>query len=115
MPIKFKIESFEDITIIKMPMNAIDAGNILDFKTDIAPILDKCDQVIFDMTRIKFVDSSGIGVILSCMRKLHSQGGSLAMCGVRQQLIPLLKLVRLDRIIDIYPTRKAAVKAIQGD
>jgi len=115
MPIKFKIESFDDITIIKMPMNAIDAGNIMDFKTDIAPVLDKCDQVIFDMSRIKFLDSSGIGAILSCMRKLHSQGGSLIMCNVREQLIQLLKLVRLDRIIDIYPTRKEAIKAMQGE
>lgn len=112
---KFNTETIDDITVIEMPMDTLDAGNVTAFKTDIAPILDKCDFVIFNMSRIKFVDSSGIGAILSCLRKLHNQGGSLSMYNVKEQVLQLFKLVRIDRIIDIHPTKNDAVRAFQGE
>jgi anti-sigma B factor antagonist len=112
---KFQIETIDDITILKIPLDALDAGNVVEFKNDIAPVLDRCDYVIFDMSRIKFIDSSGIGAILSCLRKLHSQGGSLSMFGVKDQVVQLFRLVRIDRIIDIHQTRNDAVSAFQGE
>ncbi len=111
---KFNTETIDDVTIIEMPMDALDAGNVMEFKTGIAPILDKCDYVVFNMSRVKFVDSSGIGAILSCLRKLHNQGGGLNMFGVKEQVVQLFRLVRIDRIIDIHPTRDDAVRAFQG-
>ena len=112
---KFNTTVADDITIIDMPMDALDAGNVMEFKTEIAPILDKCDFVVFDMSRVKFIDSSGIGAILSCLRKLHNQGGALNMYGVREQVVQLFKLVRIDRIIEIHPTKQEAMKAFQGE
>lgn len=111
---KFNTETIDDVTIIEMPVDALDAGNVMEFKTEIAPILDKCDYVVFNMSRVKFVDSSGIGAILSCLRKLHNQGGSLNMFGVKEQVVQLFRLVRIDRIIDIHPTRDDAVRAFQA-
>ncbi len=112
---KFNMETIDDITVIEMPMDALDAGNVMTFKSDIAPILDKCDLVVFNMNRVKFVDSSGIGAILSCLRKIHNQGGGLNMCCVKEQVVQLFKLVRIDRIIDIHPTRKNAIRAFQDE
>jgi anti-sigma B factor antagonist len=112
---KFNTETIDDITVIEMPMDALDAGNVMTFKTDIAPILDKCDFVVFNMSRVKFVDSSGIGAILSCLRKIHNQGGGMNMCNVKQPVVQLFKLVRIDRIMDIHPTKKDAVQAFQGE
>lgn len=112
---KFNTETIYDITVIEMPVDALDASNVLSFKSDIAPILDKCDFVSIDMSRVKFVDSSGIGAILSCLRKLHNQGGEMNMFGVREQVQQLFKLVRIDRIIDIHPTKKDAIQAFQGE
>lgn len=112
---KFDTETIDDITVLEIPMDALDAGNVVEFKNDIAPILDKCDFVIFNMSRIKFIDSSGIGAILSCLRKLHSQGGALSMFGVKDQVVQLFKLVRIDRIIEIHPTKNSAIRAFQGE
>lgn len=112
---RFNIENLDDITIIEIPVDSIDAGNVMEFKSDIAPILDKCDFVIFNMNRVMFVDSSGIGALLSCLRKLHHQGGGLNMYDVKEQVLQLFKLVRIDRIIDIHSTRNDAVKAFQSE
>ncbi len=112
---KFNTETIDDITVIELPMDALDAGNVMTFKAAIAPVLDKCDLVSFNMSRVNFVDSSGIGAILSCLRKIHNQGGSLNMFGVKEQVVQLLKLVRIDRIIEIYSTKKEAIAAFQNE
>ena len=111
---KFKTERIDDIIDIKMPMDALDAGNILDFKSDIAPAIKSSKKVLFNMSKVKFMDSSGIGAMLSCLRTISSAGGELKLYGVKEQLIQLFKLVRLDRIIDIYDSKKSAVTAFQS-
>jgi len=110
---KFNTEKTDDVTIIEIPVDSLDAGNVIEFKNGIAPILDRCDYVVFDMGRVKFIDSSGIGAILSCLRKLHSQDGALSMFGVKEQVLQLFKLVRIDRIITVHPTKTDAIKALQ--
>lgn len=110
----FKTEQIGDIRHVKMPMDALDAGNILDFKTDIAPVIQSAKKVVFNMTKVKFMDSSGVGAMLSCLRTINSNGGELKLYGVKDQLLQLFKLVRLDRIIDIYDSKKAAVTAFQS-
>lgn len=110
---KFKTESIDGITVIKLPVDALDASNVMDFKSDITPYLTQSDKVILNMGRVKFMDSSGIGAVLSCLRTVHENGGRLKMFGLREQLIQLFKLVRMDRIIDAYDSRKAAVESFQ--
>ncbi|MGM0454374.1 MAG: STAS domain-containing protein [Thermodesulfobacteriota bacterium] len=111
---KFKTESIDGITVIKVPVDALDASNVMEFKSDIAPLLNATDKVILNMSRVKFMDSSGIGAILSCLRTLHEQGGRLKMFGLKEQLVQLFKLVRMDRIIDAHDTRKAAIESFQN-
>ncbi len=111
---KFKTESTDGITVIKVPVDALDGSNVMDFKSDIAPLLQTADKVILDMTRVKFMDSSGVGAILSCLRTLHERGGRLKMFGLKPQLIQLFKLVRMDRIIDVHDTKKAAIESFQN-
>ena len=110
---KFKTETVKDALIIKIPVTALDAANVMEFKTDIAPYLQNTKHVILNMSKIRFIDSSGIGALLSCMRSMHSSGGTLSIFGVNKQLMPVLRLVRLDRIIDIYDTRSTAIKNIK--
>lgn len=110
---RFKTETIDDVTIVKMMENTIDAGNVMEFKADILPIIQASQKVAVDMGRLKFMDSSGIGAIFSCMRALHEKNGELKLFNVRSQILQLFKLVRLDRIIEILENKKAAVSAFQ--
>lgn len=108
---KFKSEKTDDITIITIPVDALDAGNIMEFKADITPLLKESKKVLLNMGKVRFMDSSGIGAMLSCLRTVTGGGGELKMFSVKEQLISLFKLVRLDRIIDIYDSKKQAVES----
>jgi anti-sigma B factor antagonist len=61
-------------------------------------------RLIFDISKVWSVDSSGVGQIVKCFSKLKNSGGSLRLAGVQGMIVSVLKLTRVDEIIGIYPT-----------
>lgn len=105
-------EQMDNVTIVTLPGEYLDASTVKDFKSDISPIIDgQGKHVVFDMANLQFIDSSGLGAILSCLRKLNSADGDLKLCGMTKPVRALFELVRMHRIMDIYNSREEAVSA----
>src|SRR6186997_984250 len=113
-PMELTTEKIGDITVVVLPGEQLDAGNAKEFKRDIVAVLEPCSKVVFDLRELRFVDSSGLGAILSCLRHLNGKGGDLKLCEMTKPVRALFELVRMHKIFDIYPTRSDAVRALQG-
>jgi anti-anti-sigma factor len=107
----FVIERVGDVAVLELPMEDLDASNADEFKRDVAPFLEQDAKLVFDLTRLRFIDSSGLGAFLSCFRKVTTRGGDLKLCTPSFAVLAVLQLVRMDRIFDIHPTREAALRA----
>ena len=105
-------EQVADITIVVLPGEQLDAGNAKEFKRDIASVLEPCRKVVFDLRELRFVDSSGLGAILSCLRQLNAKGGDLKLCEMTKPVRALFELVRMHKIFDIYVTKGEALQAL---
>jgi anti-anti-sigma factor len=73
---------------------------------------DKPDRVVLDFTKVRYLSSQAIGIVLTLNKNLTgtSAGGkNLVLCGIGPQLMQLLKVTRLDRILTIRPTQKEAL------
>ena len=114
LPGELTTEQIADITIVVLPGEQLDAGNAKEFKRDIAAVLEPCSKVVFDLRELRFVDSSGLGAILSCLRQLNAKGGDLKLCEMTKPVRALFELVRMHKIFDIYVTRGEALRAIGG-
>ena len=79
---EFSVERIGDITIVDLPGDMLDASNSAELKQDVASVIETNTQVVFDMSHLRFVDSSGCGALLSCLRKINAKGGDLKLCGV---------------------------------
>ena len=106
-----KYDTMGDVTIAIMPMDEFDASNSWEFKRDIAPVLEGTTKLVFDMGRLRFLDSSGLGVLISCLRKMNAKGGDVKLCGMSKQVRTVFELVRIHRIFDIYSTKEEAAHA----
>lgn len=105
------VESFDGVAVAAVPVDELDASNAGEFKRDIAPVLQANARLVLDLSRLRFVDSSGLGAMLSCLRQLSAKSGDLKLCGMSKQVRALFELVRMHRIFDIYGTREEAVDA----
>jgi anti-sigma B factor antagonist len=103
------VQTFDGVAVAAVPVDELDASNATDFKRDIAPVLQANTRVVIDLSQLRFVDSSGLGAMLSCLRQLSAKNGDLKLCGMSKQVRALFELVRMHRIFDIYGTRQEAV------
>jgi anti-sigma B factor antagonist len=108
---QISVDRVHDVTVALIPVEELDASNAAEFKRDIADILAVDTQLVIDCSRLRFIDSSGLGVMLSCLRQLSAQGGDLKLCGMSKQVRATFELVRMHRIFDIFPTCEEAVGA----
>jgi len=106
-------ETVEEITVIQLTGESLDASNANQFKQDIMPTLNGHLRVVFEMSQLKFVDSSGLGALLSCLRHLNANGGELKLAGMQKSVQALFELVRMHRIFELYPTREEALAAFE--
>ena len=67
-------------------------------------------RVIFDLSGVSFIDSSGVGTIVRSLTKLRKLGGTLRLTGVQGMVEGILKLTQIDKVIEIYPTASEALK-----
>jgi anti-sigma B factor antagonist len=105
------VDKVGDVAVVTLPVEELDAGNTPEFKRDISPVLEANTKVVLDLSRLRFMDSSGLGSFLSCLRKLNSKGGDLKLSGLSPQVRTVIELVRMHRIFDIYGTKEESVRA----
>lgn len=63
-------------------------------------------NVIFDLKGISFIDSSGFGVFLSCMKAANNNYGQFKICNVKSEVMELFKLLQLHHVFEIYDELK---------
>ena len=108
---EFAVQEFGDVAIAAILVDDLDAGNAGDFRRDISPVLEAHPRLVLDLSRLRFIDSSGLGAFISCLRKVNAAGGDLKLCGMSKPVRGVFELVRMHRVFDIFPTRVEAVRA----
>jgi len=61
-------------------------------------------RVIFDMAGVTHADSAAIGAIVRCVSKLKNAGGGLRIAAAQPMITYSLKLTKLDRLIEMFPS-----------
>jgi len=77
-------------------------GNRQELKQRIIDALEAGDRkFLVDFTRTGYIDSSGLGVLVSLSKKIRDQGGDLRLAGLNEDLKTLFELTKLDTLFGI--------------
>ncbi|TDA64079.1 MAG: STAS domain-containing protein [Clostridia bacterium] len=72
------------------------------------------EQLLLDFSRVTFIDSSGLGVILGRYRQVTDLGKEMAIAGASAAVCRVLELGGLGRLVPFYPTVAEALPANAG-
>ncbi|MGE0827380.1 MAG: STAS domain-containing protein [Candidatus Binatia bacterium] len=111
---EFTCEPLGPVMVVMLTGEQLDASTATEFKRDIAPVLEHYSQVVFDLSQLGFVDSSGLGALLACLHQLHAKGGDLKLYGISKPVRTLFEIVRMHRLFRIFDTREDAIQAFQA-
>lgn len=102
-------EPIKGVMVVVPAGPQLDASTAGEFQQAMAPVLEAHSQILVDLSRLDFVDSSGLGAFLACLRHVQAQGGELKLCGLLPQVRALFELVRMHRLFHIFDTQEAAL------
>ncbi len=78
-------------------------------------IRDNEKRIIFDLSRLNQIDSTGIGILVMCSSKLKRAGGELRVAGAQRMVRHVLKLTNVDKILTLDPTPEAAAEKFTSE
>ena len=64
---------------------------------------------VVDFTRTAYIDSSGLGALVSLGKRIREAGGDLRLSGLNEDLRTLFELTRLDALFPLFATRADAL------
>jgi anti-sigma B factor antagonist len=83
-------------------VSRLDAAIARDFKAGVdAAWTTGVTAVEIDLASVEFVDSSGIGALLSVYRKLPAGAGATKLVNVKPGVLAVLELLRLHRVFEL--------------
>ncbi len=59
-------------------------------------------NIIVQLEQVRFIDSSGLGALLSGYKHAAAKSGRLAIANMQQQVLSMFELTRLNRVFEIY-------------
>jgi anti-sigma B factor antagonist len=91
----------KDVVVVDVEGQLI-VGNRQELKARILEALEAGDRkFLIDFTHTGYIDSSGLGVLVSLSKKIRDEGGELKLAGLNEDLRTLFELTKLDTLFAI--------------
>ncbi len=105
----FIVNKENDVTIIDVEGQLI-VGNRQELKEKVLQELENGGRkFLIDFARTGYIDSSGLGVLVSLSKKIREQGGELRLANLNEDLRTLFELTKLDTLFQISKSRDEAL------
>ena len=105
----FAVERDGDVTIVAVDGQLVVANRQAFKDLVLDDVAQGARQVVVDFANTGYIDSSGLGALVSIGKRLREVGGSLRIAGLNDDLRTLFELTRLDTLFALHPTRADAL------
>jgi anti-sigma B factor antagonist len=99
----------EGCLIGQVDSKILDASTARVFKDAMKPFLIQDAKLVIDLSKVEFIDSSGLGALVSCLRQAHATGGEIKLAGLKKPVRVLFELVRMHRVFEVFNNSDEAV------
>jgi anti-sigma B factor antagonist len=76
-----------------------------------AMIKKKPKQLVVDLSKVTYMDSSGLAVLIQAMQNVQEYGGKFALANVQPSVQHIFEIARLDQVFQIAPDVDSALAA----
>jgi anti-sigma B factor antagonist len=91
----------------------VDLYTAPEFKERLLKLIDEGKtQLVVDLTKATFIDSTTLGVLVGGVKRLRPADGSLALVCTDASIIKIFEITGLDRVFPIHSSRDEALSAL---
>jgi anti-sigma B factor antagonist len=112
---KFKTAQHGTVTVISLEGNLMGGPDAGTLNNKLHDLIDKGKkQIVLDMKGVKFINSSGLGLLIGSVTTMKNAGGSLKLANTSQKIAALITISKLEPVFERYDSVKAAVASFSG-
>ena len=105
-----KTEPNGKVMVLVVREERLDAHNSDELKIEMSRLFESgTKDLLVDLKEVRFIDSSGLGVLVSGFKNASTHQGSIKLCSLQTQVKSMFELTRLHRVFDIYLTEDEAL------
>lgn len=102
-------EERDNGVLVLLPVGRLDSANARTFESIIMDHIGNGEQnLIVDFSRLAFISSSGMRVLLIAAKKLNASKGKLVLCEMQDHIHEVFHISGFDQIIPILDSRQSA-------
>jgi anti-sigma B factor antagonist len=106
----FEVSQNGEVTLVEVEGQLI-VGNRQELKQQVLEQLESGDRkFVIDFAKTGYIDSSGLGVLVSLSKKIREQGGELRLATLNEDLRTLFELTKLDTLFRIADSKEQALE-----
>jgi anti-sigma B factor antagonist len=104
-----EVSQTSGVTLV-MPQDDLDMGTADLMKRTLAGLIEKGQsRLVLDLTKVSYIDSSGLGALVAAMKQARAAGGNLKLCGLQEDVRSIFEMTRLIKVMTVHGDRQEAV------
>lgn len=115
-PMRIEVVNDHGATVVRPSGERLDIEVAADFRAMLLSLIEQGHRrLVVDLSDVTFIDSSGLGALVSALKTLKrsDDGGDVRLARVQAPVVSLLEIIRLNRVFTTYPTVEQAVQSYQ--
>lgn len=106
-----RVKEIGTVTVVA-PQGDIDMAVEDELRVRLATLIERGRaRIVLDLGGVMYIDSSGLGALVTAMKQARAAGGDIVVCAVASDVRALFEITRLDKVLSIHATRDEAVAA----
>ncbi|MEW5974515.1 MAG: STAS domain-containing protein [Acidobacteriota bacterium] len=111
---KFTLRVVGDVCVLKLDGRFMAGGDSFFLREKIKNVLSMgIQKILIDMDNVPYIDSTGVGFLVSSHTSISNEGGQLKLLKVKPKILEVLKVMNLLKVFDIFEDDDTAIKSFE--
>jgi anti-sigma B factor antagonist len=111
----FNYKSSKDgaVNILQLQGELIDRNQATVMLTEVEDLITKNEnRILLDLKELRYINSSGLNILINILTKARKSGGEVAICCVNKKIEELLLITRLNSVFNVCEDPKEAIEIL---
>lgn len=112
---------FSIVTSCRKPVGIVafsellDVQNSAELQQQFGSWIRETNLIVMDFKQTEFIDSTGLGTVISCLRKVLELGGDVRLAGLGPKVAMVFELTKVNTLFTLFPDAASAVESFSKD
>ena len=113
----FRAGTIDDVVLVEFLVPGIYDGPEIDYiSKELHEMIgrSRSKKMIIDLASVRFLTSKALALLVSLKLLADTHHGQLLICGLREEVVQVFRVMRQDRFLSVYPDRNRALAALRA-